>query len=100
MTAISLEQMRQKIRDMDAIPSIPAVIQPLTALLRLPPDQVKLQAVLDLAACDATISAQCLRMANSPLFGRRKTETLRNAVLALGLKRVEGILLGCCLARI
>jgi HD-like signal output (HDOD) protein len=36
-------------------------------------------------------------MANSPLFGRRNSETIQSAVLALGLKRVEAILLGCCL---
>jgi len=100
MTPVSLDQIRRKIQEMDTIPSIPAIVQPLTALLRLPPEQVRLDAVLELASRDATISAQCLRMANSPLFGRRKTETLRSAVLALGLKRVEGILLGCCLTRV
>src|SRR4029434_1521869 len=37
-------------------------------------------------------------MANSPLFARRRnTETVRDAVMVLGLKRVEAILLGCCL---
>jgi len=100
MKPVSLEQVRRKIQEMDRIPSIPAIVQPLTALLRLPPEQVKLEAVLELASHDAAISAQCLRMANSPLFGRRKTETLRSAILALGLKRVEGILLGCCLTRL
>jgi putative nucleotidyltransferase with HDIG domain len=39
-------------------------------------------------------------MANSPLFGRRKTETIKDAVVVLGLKRVEAILLSCSLNRV
>jgi HD-like signal output (HDOD) protein len=54
--------------------------------------------VVELVSYDETITAQCLRMANSPLFARRRnTETVRDAVMVLGLKRVEAILLGCCL---
>ena len=96
----TLEQLRPKIEALDKIPSIPAVIQPLAALLRLPPDQVRLESVLELVSRDSTITAQCLRMANSPLFGRRNTETVRSAVLALGMKRVEAILLGCALSQV
>jgi HD-like signal output (HDOD) protein len=66
-------------------------------MLQLPPDQVDVEKVVELVSYDGTIAAHCLRMANSPLFGRRNTETVRSAVLALGLKRVEAILLGCCL---
>jgi putative nucleotidyltransferase with HDIG domain len=100
VTRLTIEQLRVKVNALDAIPTIPAVVQPLSAVLRLPPEQVELEKVIKLASYDSTISAQCVRMANSPLFGRRRTDTLRSAVLALGLKRVEGILLGCCLNRI
>jgi putative nucleotidyltransferase with HDIG domain len=75
-------------------------VQPLADLLRHDPDQVKLDQVVELVSYDSTLAAQCLRMANSPLFGRRNTETVRGAVLALGVKRVEAIVLGCCLNRI
>jgi len=96
----ALEKIRPKIVHMDTMPTIPAIIQPLTAMLRLPADQVKMNRVVELVSYDSTIAAQCLRMANSPLFGRRKTETILGAVMALGLKRVQAILLGCCLNRI
>jgi putative nucleotidyltransferase with HDIG domain len=36
-------------------------------------------------------------MANSPLFGRQNTETVRSAIVALGLKRIASILVGCCM---
>lgn len=68
-------------------------------MLQLPIEQVDMEKVVELVSYDSTIAAQCLRMANSPLFGRRKTETVRSAILALGLKRVQAILLGCCLNR-
>lgn len=95
-----LDQVRLRIRALDAIPSVPAIVQPLSDLLRQDPDQVKLDRVVELVSYDSPLAAQCLRMANSPLFGRRNTESVRGAVLALGIKRVEAIVLGCCLNRI
>jgi len=95
-----LDEIRPRIRALDAMPSVPAIVQPLADLLREDPDQVNLDKVVQLVSYDSTLAAQCLRMANSPLFGRRNTETVRGAVLALGIKRVEAIVLGCCLNRI
>jgi HD-like signal output (HDOD) protein len=100
MSPLTLEQLRPKILALDAIPTIPAVVMPLVSLLRLPSDQVEMARIVELASYDGTIAAQCMRMANSPLFGRKHTETVRGAVMALGLKRVEAILMGCCLNKI
>jgi len=66
----------------------------------MPPEDVNLEKVVELVSYDSTIAAQCIRMANSPLFGRQNTETIRSAILALGLKRIEAILMGCCLNRV
>lgn len=95
-----LDQIRPRIRALDAMPSVPAIVQPLTGLLRQDPDNVNLDRVVELISCDSTLAAQCLRMANSPLFGRRNTETVRGAVLALGIKRIEAVVMGCCMNRI
>jgi putative nucleotidyltransferase with HDIG domain len=95
-----LDEILPRIRALDAMPSVPAIVQPLAGLLRQDPDQVNLEKVVELVSYDTTIAAQCLRMANSPLFGRRNSETVRAAVLALGIKRIEAIVLGCCLNRI
>jgi HD-like signal output (HDOD) protein len=96
----TLEEIRPRIKALEAMPTVPAIVQPLTAMLQLPPEQVDLARIVELVSYDSTIAAQCLRMANSPLFGRRNTETVRSAVFALGLKRIEAILLGCCLNKI
>ena len=100
MNAERLAEVRAKIGTLEAMPAVPAIVLPLTAMLQLPPDQVNVDKVVEMVSCDGTIAAQCLRMANSPLFGRRNMETVRSAVLALGIKRVEAILLGCCLNHI
>jgi HD-like signal output (HDOD) protein len=100
MNAERLEQIRPKIEALEAIPTVPAIVLPLASMLQLPLDRVDVDKVVELVSYDGTIAAHCLRMANSPLFGRRNTETVRGAVLALGLKRIEAILLGCCLNRI
>jgi putative nucleotidyltransferase with HDIG domain len=96
----TLDEIRPVITALKAIPTIPAIIQPLASMLRLPVEQVDVEEVVRLVSYDSSIAAQCLRMANSALFGRRKAETVRSAILALGLKRVQAILLGCCLNRI
>jgi HD-like signal output (HDOD) protein len=100
MNASRLEEIRPRIKALEAMSTVPAIVQPLTSMLQLPPDQVDVEKVVELVSYDGTIAAQCLRVANSPLFGRRNTETVRSAVMALGLKRVQAVLLGCCLNKI
>ena len=97
---IKLEEIRPKIRSLDAMPTIPTIVHELIAMLRLPPEDVKIEKVVELVSYDSTIAAQTIRMANSPLFGRKNTESVRSAIMALGLKRVEAILMSCCLSRI
>jgi len=97
---ITLEEIRPKIKALETMPTIPTIVQPLISMLRMAPEEVNVDKVVELVSYDSTIAAQCLRMANSPLFGRHSTETVRSAILALGLKRIEAIVLGCCLNRL
>ena len=53
-----------------------------------------------LVSYDNTIAAQCLRVASSPLFGLAQApQSIKGAVISLGLRRVETILLTCCLGQ-
>ena len=97
MSASKLETLHSRIKSLEAIPTVPAIVQPLISMLQLPAEEVKVEKVIELVSYDKTIAAQCMRMANSPLFGRRETETVRTAVMALGMKRIQAILMGCCL---
>jgi HD-like signal output (HDOD) protein len=78
------------------IPTIPAILTPLLRYLEQPVDQLDAQKVTDFLAQDKSLAAQCLHMANSPLFGRwQKVESLKAAVLSLGFRHVSDIAMTC-----
>jgi putative nucleotidyltransferase with HDIG domain len=56
--------------------------------------------VVDLISYGGSVAAQVLRLANSPLYGRRQTETVRSAVMAPGLERMRSLLFGLCVNRV
>lgn len=93
-------QLRAQIGKLDSISTAPAILKPLLDMLRLPSDQIRVDKMVELISYDSSMAAQCLRLANSPLFGRRETETVRSAVMLLGLERMRSILLGLCLNQV
>ncbi len=85
-----------RIEELHQIPTIPAVLAPLLRYLQQPVEQLDVQKVTDLIAQDKSLAAQCLQMANSPLFGRwQKIDSLRGAVVGLGFHRVSDIAMSC-----
>jgi putative nucleotidyltransferase with HDIG domain len=77
---------------LDSIPTIPAILQSLLTELDLPPEDVNLLRVAELVGRDESLSAQCLRMANSVRFGRaRPADSLRGAVRTLGLSHIRDL---------
>jgi len=86
------------VSQIETLPTIPTIFLPLLELLNLPLDRVKVDDVVKLVSYDNTIAAQCLRAANSPLFGLAKSpDSIKGAVISLGLRRVQTILLTCCM---
>lgn len=86
----------QRLGDLRQIPTIPAVLTPLLHYLDQPVDTLDVQKLTDLIAQDKSLTAQCLQMANSPLFGRRKEiNSLRGAVVTLGFHHVGDIAMSC-----
>jgi HD-like signal output (HDOD) protein len=78
------------------IPTIPAILAPLLRYLQQPIENLDIQKVTDLLSQDESLAAQCLQMANSPLFGRSKTvQSLRAAVVSLGFRQVGDIAMSC-----
>ncbi len=90
-------QLREQIAALDSISTAPTILQPLLALMRQQVDDIATEKIVELVSRDGGIAASCLRVANSPLFGRRAVETVRGAVMALGIDRVRSILFGLCL---
>jgi putative nucleotidyltransferase with HDIG domain len=100
MIASIAATIRERVQQIETMPTIPAVFLPLMKLLGNSSEQVKLDEVVRLVSYDGAIAAQCLRVAGSPLFGLPKPpESIKGAVLTLGLRRVETILLTCCLGQ-
>jgi putative nucleotidyltransferase with HDIG domain len=90
----------ERVQKIEQMPAIPAVFLPLLNLLSRPGEDVKVEEVVRLVSYDNTIAAQCLRVASSPLFGTAQSpKSIKGAVMSLGLRRVETILLTCCLAQ-
>jgi putative nucleotidyltransferase with HDIG domain len=91
---------RERVQRIETIPAIPAVFLPLLKMLSRPTEEVPLDEVVRLVSYDGTIAAQCLRVASSPLFGlAQPPKSIKGAVISLGLRRVETILLTCCLGQ-
>lgn len=91
------KELERKISELRALPAAPAVLNPLLQMLRQAPDKIELKKVVQLVQLEKTIAAQCLRMANSPLYGRvRPAESIAAAVVTLGIQRIEDILLTNC----
>src|SRR5579863_4835338 len=85
-----------RIEELNQIPTIPAVLAPLLRYLELPVEQLDVQKVTDMISQDKSLAAQCLQMANSPLFGRwQKVDSLRGAIVGLGFQRVSDIAMSC-----
>jgi HD-like signal output (HDOD) protein len=98
MTAGLREGLKRRVERLQCLPSSPEVLQPLLELLRQPSNRIDVKKVVQLVSYDKTITAQCLRIANSPLHGHtRETESIHAAVVSLGIQRVEDILMACCL---
>ncbi len=93
-------KLETEIKKLDSISTAPAILMPLLDILRLPSEKIKVEKVVELISYDGSIAAQCLRLANSPLYGRRQTETVRSAVMALGLERIRSMLFGLCVNRV
>jgi len=95
------EVLLAQIDQLESIPSVEAIIQPLIGYLQQPLEKMDMQRVIDLISHDSSLAAQCLHMANSPLFGRwQSITTTRGAVIALGLQRMRDIAVSCCVLKL
>jgi putative nucleotidyltransferase with HDIG domain len=90
------EVVLKKLEHLDKMPTLPISLLPLLKYMEQPLDRLEVQKVVDLISQDKSLVAQCLHMANSPLFGRwQAVEGIREAVIALGLQRMRDIATSC-----
>lgn len=95
-SAATRQTLLKRLDGLHHIPTIPAVLAPLLRYLQQPLEQLDVQKVTEMIAQDKSLAAQCLQMANSPLFGRwQKVDSLRGAIVGLGFQRVSDIAMSC-----
>jgi HD-like signal output (HDOD) protein len=83
------------------IPAAPSVLRSLLEEFEAPPETRNLDKIINLVSCDAVLTARCLGLANSPLFGMsRRIVNVRSAVVALGAKRLKDLLISACMMQI
>jgi putative nucleotidyltransferase with HDIG domain len=98
---VDLALLRKRIDSLESIPSLPAILMPVLRHLEGPADQVDVHKVVDLVSHDKSLAAQVLHMANSPLYGQwTRVESIRSAVVTLGLARLREIVISCCMLNV
>jgi putative nucleotidyltransferase with HDIG domain len=92
------KQLVRRVNDLGNLPAMPSILQSLGETLSANPSDVNLERIVELISYDKSLAAQCLRIGNSALFGRRaEVESIKGAVLSLGLRRVRDIVYSCSL---
>ena len=101
MKTETLGRLRSRIEKIDSMPAIPVILRPLLRCLDQPAEQVDMDRIVELVSYDKSIAAQCVRMANSALFMRANpAETVRSAVMSLGMWRVRDLLFSNSLSKL
>lgn len=91
----------ERLESMDRMPTLPTVLFPLLRHLDQPVEKMDVNRVVDWIGKDKSLTVQCLHLANSPLFSHSHSiDTVRTAVISLGMRRVREIALSCCILRL
>jgi HD-like signal output (HDOD) protein len=95
------EMSRRRMSELGSLPVMPSILQSLGTCLSASVGELDIARIVELISYDKSLAAQCLRMANSAKFsGRARVQSVRQAVLALGIQRVRDIFYSCSLPQI
>jgi HD-like signal output (HDOD) protein len=101
MPEATKDDLRKRLQDMERMPSLPVTLVPLLRYLEQPIERLEVQEVVTLISKDKSLTAQCLHLANSPLFGRwQQVDNIRGAVVALGMQRMRDIAVSCSVLKL
>jgi putative nucleotidyltransferase with HDIG domain len=101
MNAATQDILTKKVNQLNNLPAMPSILSSLGECLSQNASKVDVGRVVELISYDKSLAMQCLRVANSALFRRRNdVETVRDAVLALGLSRIRDLVYSCSLPKL
>lgn len=101
ITVDAASELEARVRGIDRLPTVPSILRPLLQQMLQPVEKVEVGRLVEMISSDASLAAQCLRMANSALYCRsQRIESVRGAITTLGIARVREILFSCTLVRL
>jgi putative nucleotidyltransferase with HDIG domain len=93
---VTYDILTQRVKRMKNLPAMPIILATLCKALSARGNKIDVNRVTQTISYDKSLTAQCLRMANSALFRQRgDVATVREAVLALGLWRIRDLAFSC-----
>lgn len=93
MANIDVRALRDKIENINALPTIPKVLKKLLVVIENP--KVSLNEISNFISSDPALTIKVLKMVNSPVYGfPGRISSVNQAVILLGLTVVRGLLLG------
>lgn len=93
--------LQRRVSELGSLPVMPSILHSLGTCLSASPGDMDIEKIVELISYDKSLAAQCLRVANSAMFSRRAgVESIRQAVLALGVQRVRDIVYSCSLPQL
>lgn len=98
MNPVTYDILTQRVKRMGTLPAMPTILTTLCEALSARASQIDVHRIAQTISYDKSLTAQCLRIANSALFRQRgDVATVREAVLALGLWRIRDLAFSCSL---
>lgn len=93
MGSMDIRDLRAKIENINALPTIPGVLKRLLGVIENP--KVSLNEISTFISNDPALTTKVLKMVNSPVYGfPGRISSVNQAVILLGLSVVKGLLLG------
>ncbi|HEX2964141.1 MAG TPA: HDOD domain-containing protein [Syntrophorhabdaceae bacterium] len=93
MSSIDARTIRDKIENINALPTIPKVLKKILGVIENP--RISLNEISNFVAGDPALTTRVLKMVNSPVYGfPGRISSVNQAVILLGLTVVKGLLLG------
>lgn len=95
------KMLQRRVSELGSLPVMPSILQSLGTCLSASPDDLDIARIVELISYDKSLAAQCLRVANSAIFSRQSgVESVRQAVIALGIQRIRDIVYSCSLPQL
>jgi HD-like signal output (HDOD) protein len=95
------KMLQRRVSELGTLPVMPSILESLGTCLTASSGELDIPRIVELISYDKSLAAQCLRVANSAMFsGRARVQSVRQAVLALGMQRIRDIVYSCSLPQL